>query len=82
MMPSATCRMASRCSMACGFSSLAMIQVSLPMRGHAIAHQAYVLGGAHEGNRDGVDPVLERELKIFGVLLGERGRAHQRRRED
>ena len=69
--------MASRCSTACGFSSLAMIQVSAPMRGHAVAHQGYVFRGAHERDGDGVDAVIQRELEVVGVLLSERGRAHQ-----
>jgi hypothetical protein len=34
--------------------------------GHAIAHQAHVFGGAHKGDGDGVDAVLERELQVFG----------------
>ncbi len=45
--------------------------------GDAIAHQADVFSGAHKGDGDGVDAVIERELEIDGVFFGERGRADQ-----
>ena len=43
----------------------------------AIAHQADILRGAHEGDGDGVHAVLQRELKILGVLFRQRGHAHR-----
>ena len=45
--------------------------------GHAVAHQAHVFGRAHKRDGDGVDAVLKRELQIPGVLLRQRGCAHQ-----
>jgi hypothetical protein len=45
--------------------------------GDAVAHQADVFGGADKGDGDGVHAVLERELQIFGVFVGERGNAHR-----
>ena len=58
--------------MACGFSSLAMTGTSLPVSGNNLLHHADVGGGAHEGNRDRVDAVLQAELEIFTVFLGQR----------
>ncbi len=46
-------------------------------RRNAIAHEGHVLGRAHEGDGDGVDAVIERELEVFGVFLRQRRRAHQ-----
>ena len=47
------------------------------MRGDAVAHQGDIFRGAHEGDGDGVDAVIEREFEVFSVFLRERGRAHQ-----
>ena len=47
------------------------------MGGDAIAHQGDILSGAHKGNGDGVDSVVQRKFKIERVLLSERGRANQ-----
>jgi hypothetical protein len=49
--------------------------------GHAVAHQANILGGAHKGDGDGVHPVLKRKFQVFGVFFGQRGNAHRNPRQ-
>ena len=59
--------------MACGFSSLAITGTSLRGAAMICFDHADVGGGAHEGNRDRIDTVLEPEFEVFAVFFGKRG---------
>ena len=54
-----------------------MIQVSAPMRRYALADQADVFRGAHEGDGDGVHAIVDCELQVLFVLGGQRRHAHR-----
>src|SRR5271154_6983042 len=64
MMASATSRIESRCSTACGFSSLAMIQTP--------AHVAHIRRSPDERNRHRIDALSDGKDQVFLILLGKR----------
>ena len=59
--------------MAWGFSSLAMIQAVGVAGGEAVFDVADVVGGADEGDGEGVDVFAYGEDEVFFVFFGERG---------
>ena len=77
MIASNASTIASRLSMASGFSSLAMTGHPAADAVHHLVHQFDVGGRADERQRDQVDAEAQRELEVVDVLLGQR-RARRR----
>src|SRR5664280_3084660 len=79
--PSEASRMASRFSMACGFSSFATSGTLRPKGCHGALGTQNIFGGAHEGDGHRVNRVLQTEFEVLLIFFGERRNADVRTRQ-